>query len=76
MARPKFLAKYIPKLENYFHHRMFDVRSFKIALSLWKPSLKNKLKKQNNHLALDDIKKSIKEIQFYRQSLLTGIDTN
>ena len=66
----KFLAKYMPTLEDYFHYRLFDVSSFKIAASLWRPELLEKFTKQSTHLALDDIKESIEEMKFYQQNLL------
>lgn len=71
----KFLAKYMPTLEGYFHYRLFDVSAFKIAASLWQPKLQNKFQKKNSHLALDDIRESIGEMQFYRQHLLAGLDS-
>jgi oligoribonuclease len=66
----KFLAKYMPTLEDYFHYRLFDVSSFKIAASLWKPELLEQFTKKNTHLALDDIKESIEEMKFYRDHFL------
>jgi oligoribonuclease len=71
----KFLAKYMPTLESYFHYRLFDVSAFKIAAALWKPKLLHQFKKQNNHLALDDIRESISEMGFYRQHLLAELNT-
>ncbi|MBK2125071.1 oligoribonuclease [Fangia hongkongensis] len=66
----KFLAKYMPELEDYFHYRLLDVSSFKIAASMWKPELVEAFQKENTHLALDDIKESIDEMKYYRQKLL------
>lgn len=66
----KFLAKYMPTLEDYFHYRLFDVSSFKIAASFWKPSVLQQFDKQSTHLALDDIKESIDEMKFYQANLL------
>lgn len=66
----KFLSKYMPQLEKYFHYRLFDVSSFKVAASLWNPELLKQLNKKNNHLALDDIRDSIREMKFYHEYLL------
>ena len=66
----KFLAKYMPTLEAYFHYRLLDVSSFKIAAALWQPDLLKKFTKGNTHLALDDIQESIEEMKFYREHLL------
>lgn len=66
----KFLAKYMPTLEDYFHYRLLDVSSFKIAASFWKPTILQQFDKQSTHLALDDIKESIDEMKFYQANLL------
>lgn len=66
----KFLTKYMPTLEDYFHYRLFDVSSFKIAASFWRPELLQQFNKQSAHLALDDIKESINEMKFYQAHLL------
>lgn len=65
----KFLIKYMPTLESYFHYRLFDVTAFKIASMLWKPELQYKFNKTHSHLALEDIRESINEMKFYRQNL-------
>ena len=56
-------------------NRLFDVSAFKIAAALWKPKLLYQFKKQNNHLALDDIREAISEMGFYRQHLLAELNT-
>lgn len=70
----KFIAKYMPKLEKYFHYRLFDVSTFKIASALWKPRLKSQFRKHNEHTALADIRESIIEMQFYQKNLLALLD--
>jgi oligoribonuclease len=61
----KFLAKYMPELEDYFHYRLLDVSSFKIAASLWKTRSIQTFHKQNTHLALNDVIESINEMKYY-----------
>lgn len=72
----KFLAKYMLTLEDYFHYRLFDVSSFKIAASFWRPELLQQFNKQSTHLALDDIKESIDEMKFYQANLLNLTPTH
>ncbi|WP_119342910.1 oligoribonuclease [Facilibium subflavum] len=66
----RFLARYMPTLENYFHYRLLDVSAFKIAANLWSPELVNGFEKKNAHLALDDIKESIEEMKYYKDNFL------
>ncbi|WP_096086045.1 oligoribonuclease [Agaribacterium haliotis] len=66
----RFMARWMPELEKYFHYRNLDVSSLKILAQLWSPELLKSFKKNSTHLALDDIKESIKELQFYREHLL------
>src|SRR5690606_29274032 len=63
----RFLSRWMPKLEQYFHYRHLDVSSIKILAYHWYPELCNHLKKQSRHLAKDDIYDSIEELRFYRQ---------
>lgn len=66
----RFLYKYMPNLEAYFHYRYLDVSSFKIVANLWRPEIMVDLKKKEAHLALDDIRESIEELKYYRRHLL------
>lgn len=66
----QFLVKYMPELADYFHYRYLDVSTLKELVSRWKPDLLSRFKKQNTHLALDDIKESIAELRFYREHFL------
>ena len=66
----KFLAKYMPTLEAYFHYRLLDVSTLKILASAWYPEVYKGVKKKGVHLALDDIKDSIAELQYYREYML------
>ena len=66
----RFMVKYMPKLEDYFHYRNLDVSSLKELASRWKPEILKGFKKQNKHLALDDVKESIDELIYYREHFI------
>lgn len=63
----RFLARYMPKLEAYFHYRNLDVSTIKELAARWKPELLKGVKKNGTHLALDDIRDSIEELKYYRE---------
>jgi oligoribonuclease len=63
----RFLARYMPQLEAFFHYRNLDVSTIKELASRWKPEVKDGFKKRNTHLALDDIRESIDELRHYRR---------
>jgi len=64
----RFLAAYLPEIENYLHYRSVDVSSIKELVKRWYPTLRDvRVKKESAHRALDDIKASIEELRFYRQ---------
>ena len=63
----RFLAKWMPKLENFFHYRQVDVSSIKELIRRWNPQLLDGFSKSGQHLALADIQESIKELAYYRQ---------
>jgi oligoribonuclease len=66
----RFLAREMPELEAYFHYRNLDVSTLKILASLWAPGVANGFDKESAHLALSDIRDSIAEPLWYRESLL------
>jgi oligoribonuclease len=66
----RFLVKYMPELEAYFHYRNLDVSTLKELASRWRPELLKGLKKDGSHLALDDIRDSIAEMAYYREHFL------
>ncbi len=66
----RFLARYMPALEAYFHYRNLDVSTLKELARLWRPELLSGVKKQGKHLALDDIRDSIEELRFYRSEFI------
>jgi oligoribonuclease len=67
----RFLYQYMPTLEKFFHYRNLDVSSIKILAQLWKPQIMPGFSKQEKHLALEDIRESIAELQYYREHFLT-----
>lgn len=62
----RFLAKYMPDLEAYFHYRLLDVSTLKELAKRWYPKVYAGFNKEAKHLALDDIKESIDELKHYR----------
>lgn len=66
----RFLVKYMPKLEAYFHYRNLDVSTLKELAKRWKPAAYNAFKKQQAHTALADVHESIDELAHYRQTFL------
>ena len=66
----RFLYRGMPALEKYFHYRNLDVSTLKELASRWAPEVKNGFKKQSCHLAMDDIRDSIAELQHYREHFI------
>lgn len=66
----RFLARYMPRLEDYFHYRNLDVSTLKELAKRWKPEVLNSLKKRATHQALEDIVDSIEELKHYREHFL------
>ncbi|MBK2109475.1 oligoribonuclease [Francisella tularensis] len=65
----RFLAKYMPNIDEYCHYRMLDVTTLKLLNQYWGDG--KGFEKKNTHKALDDIRESIAELKFYRQKLLS-----
>jgi len=65
----RFMIRYMPKLEKYFHYRNLDVSTLKELCARWAPDVHKGFKKKNNHLALDDVRESIDELKYYRKHL-------
>ncbi|MEW5249554.1 oligoribonuclease [Microbulbifer discodermiae] len=63
----RFLVKYMPALERYFHYRNLDVSSVKELARRWRPDVLEGVQKQSCHLALEDIRDSINELRHYRE---------
>lgn len=70
----RFLARLMPELEAFFHYRNLDVSSLKILAERWRPEVAAAFNKESRHRALDDIRDSIAELAYYRDSLLAGSD--
>lgn len=66
----RFLVKYMPKLEAYFHYRNLDVSTLKELAKRWRPEVYNSFKKQQKHTALADVHESIDEMAHYREKFL------
>ena len=63
----RFLAAYLPEIENYLHYRSVDVSSVKELVKRWYPGVDAaKPSKSGNHRALDDIRDSVRELAYYR----------
>lgn len=63
----RFLARQMPRLERYFHYRNLDVSSIKELCYRWRPDIAQGYQKGGSHLALDDIRDSIRELRYYRE---------
>lgn len=64
----RFLVKYMPELEAFFHYRNLDVSTIKELARRWSPEVLDGVVKKGSHLALDDIKDSINELEHYRRT--------
>lgn len=62
----RFMVKHMSDLEAFFHYRNVDVSTIKELVRRWQPELLDQFKKSGSHQALDDIRESIAELQFYR----------
>ncbi len=69
----RFLVRGMPTLESYFHYRNLDVSTIKELARRWRPDVLAGVKKSGAHLALDDIKDSIAELQHYRATFFRGV---
>jgi oligoribonuclease len=66
----RFMARWMPQLEAYFHYRNLDVSTLKELAKRWKPELAKGLKKHGKHEALADIYESISELKYYREHFI------
>ena len=67
----RFLARWMPELEEYFHYRNLDVSSLKELAVRWAPHTLEGFSKKGSHLAMDDIIDSIAELKHYRKTMLS-----
>lgn len=65
----RFLVRHMPELEAFFHYRSIDVSTIKELVRRWQPELLDQFTKKGSHQALDDIRESIAELQFYRKTV-------
>ncbi|UNU72956.1 oligoribonuclease [Moraxella nasovis] len=70
----RFLARQMPKLERFFHYRNLDVSSVKELCYRWRPDVASGYQKGGTHLALDDIRDSIRELRHYREHFFKLLD--
>lgn len=66
----RFLYRYMPQLEAYFHYRNIDVSTLKELAARWAPAVKDGFNKVSAHQALDDIIESIDELRYYREHFI------
>ena len=70
----RFLARYLPEIENYLHYRSVDVSTIKELVKRWYPGLEiTRPTKAGAHRALDDVQESIRELKFYRENVFKEI---
>jgi oligoribonuclease len=66
----RFLARWMPELEDYFHYRNLDVSTLKELCKRWQPDIAKGWTKQGKHEALADIYESIDELKYYREHFI------
>lgn len=66
----RFMARYMPELEAFFHYRNLDVSTLKELARRWKPDVLESLTKQSTHQALEDIRDSVNELLHYRKHFI------
>lgn len=66
----RFMARYMPQLEAYFHYRNLDVSTVKELCKRWRPEVARGFDKRSAHTALADIEESIDELRYYRERFI------
>ena len=66
----RFLARWMPSLEDYFHYRNLDVSTLKELARRWKPEVLKGVPKEGKHEALADVYESIAELRYYREQFV------
>ncbi|HWS74378.1 MAG TPA: oligoribonuclease [Quisquiliibacterium sp.] len=66
----RFMARYMPQLESYFHYRNLDVSTLKELCKRWRPEVARGFLKRSAHTALADIRESIDELRYYRENFI------
>ena len=72
----RFLARWMPALEDYFHYRNLDVSTLKELCRRWKPELMKGIPKEGKHEALADVYESIQELRYYREHFIRGVSAS
>jgi oligoribonuclease len=71
----RFLATYLPEIEEYLHYRSVDVSTIKELARRWNPTIvKGAPEKETTHRALDDIRESIEELRYFREHLFVAAE--
>jgi oligoribonuclease len=68
----RFLARLMPELERFFHYRNLDVSTLKELARRWAPAVLASFSKSGTHLAMDDIRESVRELQHYRKLFIAA----
>jgi len=68
----RFLARWMPSLEEFFHYRHVDVSTLKELCRRWRPELMKGIPKEGRHEALADVQESIDELRYYRTHFVNG----
>ncbi|MDU0810999.1 MAG: oligoribonuclease [Burkholderia sp.] len=66
----RFMVRWMPNLERFFHHRNLDVSTLKELCRRWQPAIHRKFKRRGMHTALADIYESLNELIYYRNNFL------
>jgi oligoribonuclease len=66
----RFMARYMPRLESWFHYRNLDVSTLKELCKRWQPEIARGFLKRSAHTALADIRESIDEMRYYRERFI------
>lgn len=66
----RFLDRYMPTLESFFHYRLLDVSTFKECARRWAKDVYKGHNKKSKHEALSDVRESIAELQYYRREFI------
>ncbi len=69
----RFLARWMPELEQFFHYRNLDVSTLKELARRWAPGVADGFSKTSNHRAMDDIRDSVAELAWYREHLFRSL---
>jgi oligoribonuclease len=70
----RFLAAYLPDIENFLHYRSVDVSSLKELVRRWYPTVRSaRPRKAGSHRAMDDIVESVSELRYYREKVFVPV---